>query len=77
MDRRLESRDVFVGVRLVVDEHWHLLHGELVDVHTHPRGRFLDWPSVIPALRRFLSEEHDAAEGADPRRPDRTGDRQT
>ena len=49
-----ERRNVTVILRLVLDQHGQLIHGELVDVADAPQERFIGWRGMIRAVRAWL-----------------------
>ena len=51
-------RQVVVLLRLVLGGGGELSHGEIVDVAGRPQGRFGDWDALVPALHRWLDDEH-------------------
>jgi hypothetical protein len=49
-----EGAYVTLIVRLLVDPHGHLDHGEVVDAEGTVRGRFKDWTGLLPVMRRLV-----------------------
>ena len=45
---------VVVLVRLTVDQHGQVTHGEVVDGTARPCGRFRDWDGLIRCLQAFV-----------------------
>jgi hypothetical protein len=60
-----DRRYVSVVVRLVLDQHGQMIHGELVgDANMRP-ARFSGWRGLTPALQAWLTEhEQDTAADA-------------
>ena len=49
-----DKRLVTAILRLVLDRHGRLLHGEVVDVQSRSHGRFIGWRGLTQALRTWL-----------------------
>ncbi|HET7380216.1 MAG TPA: hypothetical protein VFJ24_09270 [Gaiellales bacterium] len=45
-----------VVVRLLVDEHGALVHGEVLDLQGASRQRFVDWEGMVRAVRACLPD---------------------
>jgi hypothetical protein len=59
-----DRRYVSVVLRLVLDEHGQMIHGELVgDVNTRP-ARFSGWRGLTRALQAWIRHEQDGADDA-------------
>jgi hypothetical protein len=56
-DDLVTGRQVVFAVRLLVDAEGQLVHGELVDLNEHPRGRFDRWDGLTAAIQECLREE--------------------
>ncbi|MFL5802979.1 MAG: hypothetical protein ACJ8CR_14730 [Roseiflexaceae bacterium] len=52
-----EKHYVTVVVRLVLDEHGRLIHGELIDVASVIGVRFSGWRGLIRAVRSWLAQQ--------------------
>jgi hypothetical protein len=55
-ERLADKQNVSVILRLVIDEHGALVHGELVALDGTSRGRFADWPALVRLLNRLLEQ---------------------
>ncbi len=44
-----------VVVRLLVDEHGRLIHGEVADLQETSKQRFADWEGMVRAVRACLA----------------------
>ena len=61
-----DKRQLVVILRLVIAPSGQLLYGEVVDVEAGPRGRFVGWAGLTPAVRAWLSRELDPIIGSAP-----------
>ncbi len=52
-----DKHQVTVVIRLVLDRHGKLMHGELVDVKTKSQGRFANWTGLVRTLREWLASQ--------------------
>lgn len=50
-------RLVTVVLRLVLDRHGVLVHGEVVDAANRRQRRFAGWEGLVPAVRAWLERE--------------------
>jgi hypothetical protein len=57
-----ERRYVTVVVRLVLDQHGRLIHGEFIDVASVIGVRFSGWRGLIRAVRSWLAQQPSAPE---------------
>lgn len=53
----LADRGHFVVMLRLVAVGGRLLSGEVVDIETGPRVRFVGWPGLVPAVRSWLAEQ--------------------
>ena len=53
----LADRRHFIVILRLVAAGGRLLSGEVVDIETGPRGRFVGWPGLVPAVRSWLTEQ--------------------
>jgi hypothetical protein len=57
---RLGERSVVTAVvRVVLDDHGDIRHGELVDAETGETERFIGWEGMVSAVRRWLGRIRD------------------
>lgn len=55
-----DKRYVTVILRLLIDRHGALVHGELADIDGRAGTRFVGWPALTPAVHGWVtSHEHD------------------
>jgi hypothetical protein len=45
-------------LRLLLDEHWRLIHGYVLETDGTVRGRFTKWQGLMRALREWIDDEH-------------------
>ena len=64
-----DRRYVSVVLRLVLDQHGQMIHGEVVgDVNTRP-DRFSGWHGLTPALQAWLTRHEQDDGAAEPETP--------
>lgn len=56
-DQLSEKHQVTLILRMLMDEHSHLLHGELVDVSGNSWGHFSGWENLVTVLREWLTNQ--------------------
>jgi hypothetical protein len=62
-----DRRYVSVVLRLVLDQHGQMIHGEVVGDATMRPARFSGWSGLTPALQAWLArQEQNGANGAPP-----------
>jgi len=49
-----DKRYVTAILRLLIDKHGGLVHGEVADVDGTVGRRFADWPALTPAVQEWL-----------------------
>jgi hypothetical protein len=62
-------RLVTVVLRLNLDPHGELIHGEVVDEVNRLQGRFASWDHLVPALTAWLKRERAGGEPPPPADP--------
>jgi hypothetical protein len=56
----LDKRQVTLILRLVLDAHGRLQHGEALDTQARSQGRFVGWCGLTRTVREWLAcQEHD------------------
>ena len=56
-DRLSESHYVTLVLRMMLDQHGHLVNGEIVEVESKSVWRFIGWRGLIEVLRDSVIEE--------------------
>ena len=61
-----DKRYITVVLRLVLDEHGRLTHGQLVDVANGRKRRFIGWRGLVQAVRNWLTSQGQDTMTGDP-----------
>ncbi len=56
-ERLSDKRQVTLIMRLVLDRHGLLMHGEMADVQGTVFSRFVGWRGMVRALRAWLASQ--------------------